>query len=211
MPLEYEYSYYNFNKEDIISKIKSLNYKFKGTYLFRVQTFIHPLKKNKTYIRVRDEGHRITMTHKLLSDNDFDDETEVNVNDFDSAVELLLNIGCIKNYYYEKIREIWVNENIEVIFDTNPGNIEKMEVESTNIQDLNVIIKILELDNKMKDDSNKYLDMFGIEIPKNIDLKFNSVQKDLLPYVKRNEKEFKELVVKQVQKYNQLIKSLNKN
>jgi hypothetical protein len=86
-----------------------------------------------------------------------------------------------------------------------------MEVESTNIQDLNVIIKILELDNKMKDDSNKYLDMFGIEIPKNIDLKFNSVQKDLLPYVKRNEKEFKELVVKQVQKYNQLIKSLNKN
>jgi adenylate cyclase class IV len=205
MPLEYEYSFYNYNKEHIISKIKSLNYELKGTYLFRVQTFIHPSNKENTYIRVRDEGHRITMTHKLLSINNFDDETEVNVNDFDSAVQLLINIGCIKKYYYEKIREIWVNENVEVIFDTNPGNIEKMEVEATNTADLNIIIKVLGLDYNLKDDSNKYLDMFGIEIPKNIDLKFKTVEKDLLPYVKKNKKDFKELIEKQVRKYNSLI------
>ena len=206
MPLEYEYSFYDFDKKNIVSKIKSMNFKHKGTYLFRVQIFIHPLNKEKTYIRVRDEGHRITLTHKLLSDTNFEDETEVNVDNFDTTVELLLKLGCTKKYYYEKIREIWFHKNGEVVFDTNPGNIERMEVEATSKKDLNAILKSLELDSKMHDKQDKYLELFGIIIPKNIDLQFKTLKKDLLPHVKKNKKEFIELAASQLKKYNKLIK-----
>jgi predicted adenylyl cyclase CyaB len=206
MPLEYEYSFYNFNKKDILTKIKSLNFKHKGTYLFKVQLFVHPHNSKNTYIRVRDEGHRITMTYKLLSDSSFSDETEIIIDDFDSAVKLLENLGCVKKYYYEKIREIWNNKTVEIVFDTNPGNINRMEVEANSKKELNSIIKLLNLSNSMHDHTNKYLDLFGIVIPKNMNLKFQTVKKDLLPLVKKNKKEFIELVDKQLKQYKKLKK-----
>ena len=43
MPQEFEYAFFNFTKKDIISKTKELN---------------------GTYIRVRDEGFRTTITYK---------------------------------------------------------------------------------------------------------------------------------------------------
>jgi predicted adenylyl cyclase CyaB len=208
MPLEYEYSFYNFNKKDIITKIKKLGFKCKGSFLFKVQVFYHPIEKdkNKHYIRVRDEGHRITFTHKFTSEGNFEDETEVNIDNFDSAVKLLENIGCTKKYYYEKIREIWYYKDTEVVFDTNPGNIERMEVEAKSKKELNLILKELELSSKMHDATDKYLDLFGIVIPKSIDLKFNSVKKYLLPLVTKNKKEFIELLNEQAKRYKKLFK-----
>ena len=206
MPLEYEHSFYDFTKKDVVDKIKKHGFKHKGTFLFKVQTFIHPLEVKKTYIRVRDEGHRITMTYKLLSEGNFDEETEVNVDNFDSAVKLLENVGCKKKYYYEKIREIWDHKDVEIVFDTNPGNPDRMEVEAKTLNELNKILKELGLNSKMHDDSNKYLEIFGIEIPKNLDLKFSTVKKDLLPQVKKNKKEFVDLVADQLKQYKKVVK-----
>ena len=211
MPLEYEYSFYDFNKKDILTKIKTMGFKCKGIFLFKVQTFNHPLflmnkDKDKHYIRVRDEGHRITMTHKFTSDGNFEDETEVNVDNFEAAVKILENTGCTKKYYYEKIREIWFNKDTEIVFDTNPGNIDRMEVEANSKKELKSTLKAMDLTSKMHDKSSKYFEIFGIIIPKNIDLKFTSVKKSLLPYVKKNKKEFVELVNEQVKKYKKLLK-----
>ena len=101
---------------DIISKIKEMNGKHKGTYLFRVQVFIHPLEASGTYIRVRDEGFRTTMTYKLKDPKSkFENEEEIQINDFDAAVNILLGVGCKKKYYYEKIREIWTIKNTEIV------------------------------------------------------------------------------------------------
>tara|TARA_B100001248_G_C27359586_1_gene445674 strand:- start:279 stop:938 length:660 start_codon:yes stop_codon:yes gene_type:complete len=204
MPLEYEHSFYNFNKDEIISKIKKNGFNLKGSFLFKVQIFKHPLNTEKTYIRVRDEGHRITLTFKLLSEKGFDNEMEVNVDNFDSTVNILEKLGCSKKYYYEKIREIWEKDHTEIVFDTNPGNPERMEVESTTKDDLNKILKILNLNSSMHDDSNKYMELFGIEIPKDIDLKFSSLEKDLVPHVKKNKELFLKLVKEQVKKYKNL-------
>ena len=49
--------------------------------------FIHPLETPGTYIRVRDEGFRTTITYKFKdSKSKFEDEEEVEINDFDSGV-----------------------------------------------------------------------------------------------------------------------------
>jgi hypothetical protein len=77
-----------------------------------------------------------------------------------------------------------------------------MEVESKTKSEMTEMIKYFGL--KIEDRSERYLDLFGIVIPKSIDLKFNSVKKYLLPLVTKNKKEFVELVNEQVKRYKKL-------
>jgi predicted adenylyl cyclase CyaB len=206
MPKEYEYAFFDFKKNDIISKIKEMNGKHKGTYLFKVQMFIHPLETPGTYIRVRDEGFRTTMTYKFKdSKSKFDNEEEVNINDFDSGVNILLGIGCKKKYYMEKIREIWQVKNTEIIFDTDPGIDDKLEIESKTKTELNKMVKYFGL--KLEDKQDRYMNLFGIVIPKTIDLKFQNVKKELLKCVKKDKEKFIELVDYQLKKYKKLMKN----
>jgi adenylate cyclase class IV len=206
MPLEYEYAFYNFNKNEIISNIKKLKAKLKGIYLFRIQVFIHPLEKEGTYIRVRDEGYKTTLTYKFQKPTDkFAEENEIIINNFDEAVNILLGLGCKKKFYYEKIREIWTIDNSEIVFDTNPGVIDRMEIESKTKKELNKLIKYLNLDIQKFQD--KYFELFGIVIPKAVDLTFQNCKKTLLKYVKKNKSDFIDLVDSQIIKYNKLKKN----
>ena len=129
MPKEYEYRFNNYNKKEIITKLKELGAKYFGTFKFRVMVFTDSINSEK-YIRVRDEGHRVTMTVKNNLTDKFPVENEVIINDFDEGVNILLAVGCKKKYYYEKYREIWNLKNSEIIFDMNPGIPELMYVES---------------------------------------------------------------------------------
>lgn len=105
MPLEYEYRYFGLNKKDIIKKIRENGGKKKGVYLFKVMVMIHPLEKSDTYIRVRDEGYRITMTYKSTSKTQFQDEHEVIIDDFESGCNILFGIGCKKNIIMKKLEK----------------------------------------------------------------------------------------------------------
>jgi len=206
MPKEYEYAFFDFKKNDIISKIKEMNGKLKGVYLFKVQMFIHPLETPGTYIRVRDEGFRTTITYKFKdSKSKFEDEEEVNINDFDSGVNILLGIGCKKKYYMEKIREIWQVKNTEIVFDTDPGVDDRLEVESKTKTELNKMVKYFGL--KLEDKQDRYMNLFGIVIPKTIDLKFQNVKKELLKCVMKDKEKFIQLVDYQLKKYKKLMKN----
>jgi adenylate cyclase class 2 len=204
MPLEYEYRYKKFDKEKIVNKLKELGGVHHGTWLFRVQVFIHPLEQPGTYIRVRDEGHRITLTFKSNLDKQFVNENEVIINDFDQGCAILLGIGCKKKYYYEKIRDIWHLTNTEICWDTNPGRPDIMEIESTSKAQLNKVVKLLNMESDSHDDftdSNLYTDTFGITMPKSIDLSFLTVKKDLGKYCTKNKDKFIKLVDEQKKLY----------
>lgn len=155
MPKEYEYVFQNFDKDKIINKLKKLGGVYKGTFLFRVQQFDPPPHIVLPYnIRVRDEEYRTTMTIKIPTE-DFDDEWEVIIDDFDDGVQFLLNLGFTKQRYYEKVREIYHirgrfnfltqplwNEYTEIIFDTEEGFPEIMEIESKTFNQLQKMYKI---------------------------------------------------------------------
>jgi len=206
MPKEYEHAFFDFDKKDIISKIKEMKGTHKGTYLFRVQVLIHPLNTPNTYVRVRDEGFRTTMTYKLQEPNEkYPQEEEIVIDDFDNGVTLLLGLGCKKKYYYEKIREIWEVKNTEVVFDSNPGIDDRLEVESKTLKEMKDMIKKFNL--TVIDRPERYMDLFGITIPKTVDLTFKNVKKDLIKTVTKNKKEFIKLVNEQLKKYNKLIKN----
>jgi adenylate cyclase class IV len=204
MPKEYEYRFNSYDKKVIITKLKELGAKYFGTFKFRVMVFIDHLNSEK-YIRVRDEGHRITMTVKNNLTDKFPEENEIIISDFDEGVKILLAIGCKKKYNYEKYREIWNLKNSEIIFDMNPGIPELMEVESTKKKELDDLCKKLELNikNYQGYSNNKiYMDLFGIVIPKTIDLTFSNISKVLTPT--KNKDEFIKLIKMQLAQFKKL-------
>lgn len=162
MPKEYEYTFQNFNKNKIIAKLKKLNGIYKGTFLFKVQQFYPPNGiPSNINIRVRDEGYRVTMTIKIPTE-DFDDEYEIIIDDFNNGINWLLSLGYTKMAYYEKVREIYYvkapnwnelnsrplwNEYSEIVFDTEVGFPEIMEIESPTFEELEKMVKIFGLHN----------------------------------------------------------------
>jgi len=212
MPLEYEYVFRNYNKKEVIKNIKKNDGYKVGHYIFKVMIFIHPLNKEGTYIRVRDEGHKITLTYKYQdSKTEFSNEDEITIDNFDTAVNILHGIGCKTKYYYEKLREIWNINNSEIVFDINPGMPERMEVESPTLKELDSLtnkLNILEFkaNNRETSISEK---LYGFKIPKNLTtLTFLNVKKHLLPLVTKNKSDFTNLINKQKKLY---LKILNSN
>lgn len=204
MPLEYEYVFRNYNKKKLIESIKKNGGYKVGHYIFKVMVFIHPLNKDGTYIRVRDEGHRITMTYKYFNKKNFADEHEINIDNFDAAVNILLGIGCKTKYYYEKLREIWNIKNSEIVFDINPGTPERMEVESPTLKELDSLTNKLDiLEYKLNGTETSISEeLYGFKIPKNLgSLTFLNVKKHLLPLVTKNKSDFIKLITKQKKLY----------
>ena len=209
MPLEYEYRYALYNKKDIINNIIENKGVKQGTYLFRVTVFKHPLSKPHTYIRVRDEGFKITMTYKEKTKDKFEEEQEIIIDNYETGINIMYALGCSKLYSYEKIREIWNIKDAEIVFDTNPGRVDIMEVESNTEKKLLNAIKKLKLQNTSHDDfvdADLYMNHFGIDLKNKIeDLSFTNI-KQLQKLVKKNMKEFKKLIDNQVKQYKKVKK-----
>ena len=213
MPIEYEYQFRNYDKSKLIKEMKQLGAKKKGDYLFRVNVFEHPNKIDDTYIRVRDEGFRITMTYKYQPLNKFADENEIIIDDFDEAITILNNLGCKTKYYYEKIREIWNLDNCEVVFDTIPCNPEIMEIEAVKKRDLTRLIKTLDLEKYRSQSYNNDVlkELFGFTIPKlEKEITFTNSKKLLGKLVTKNKPLFNQIVNEQKEKYKELKAKLRK-
>uniref|UniRef100_A0A6C0I2A3 CYTH domain-containing protein n=1 Tax=viral metagenome TaxID=1070528 RepID=A0A6C0I2A3_9ZZZZ len=224
MPKEYEYEFYDYNKSKVIAKIKELKGIYKGTFLFRVQQFKLPTSllsetfqgkdrqddNKKAYIRVRDEGFKITMTIKIPTSDGFAEETEIVIDNFENGVDMILLLGCIKTVYYEKVREIYDIGNTEIIFDMNPGYPEFMEIESKTLAQLNKMVKIFGLTVVPESEQkNLFVELFGIDMEKfgKFDnVTFTNVKKLVAPLVTKNIKQFNKLTDDHLKKYKSLFK-----
>ena len=60
--------------------------------LFHI-AYYHPSKKNKSFIRLRNEGDKVTLTYKI-HDKKFPIEHEIVVNNFNEAHKILTLLGC---------------------------------------------------------------------------------------------------------------------
>jgi len=79
-----------------------------------------------------------------------------------------------------------------------------MEVESKTLKEMKEMIKYFDL--KIIERPERYSDLFGIVIPKSMDLTFANVKKDLIKHVKKNKEVFITLVDNQLKKYKTLMK-----
>ncbi len=125
METEYEATFENVNKDEIREKLKNVGgVLLRPEYLQKRIPFDLPEGyegKNK-FVRVRDEGDKVTMSFKEFLGDKIEDQKEICivVDNFDHTVELLEKIGCKRKSYQESKRELWKLEDVEIMIDEWP-------------------------------------------------------------------------------------------
>ena len=80
------------------------------------------LQHANSYIRVRDEGDKITTSYKQTDSRSVDGvkEIELVISDIDAMVEIYSKLGLTIQSYQETYRESWHLNDVEVEFDEWP-------------------------------------------------------------------------------------------
>lgn len=126
MQIEYEATFSDIDKDEIRGRLKSVGAELvKPEFMQKRRNFNLP-KGNEIeggWLRVRDEGDKITMSLKVVAKNEaIDDQKEIClvVDNFEKAQEFLSAIGCTKKAYQESMREIWMLDGVEICIDEWP-------------------------------------------------------------------------------------------
>jgi len=96
------------------------------------------LEKTGGWVRVRNEGDKITLSYKQLSDRTVlgTKEVSVVVDDFNATCHLLEAIGMKSNSFQETKRESWKLGGVEVELDTWPWIPSFIEIEAPSEKEL---------------------------------------------------------------------------
>ena len=159
---EKEVKFLNINPEGIEKKLKKIGAKKIFKKLYKRRVFDYPdLRFNKlgAYIRLRDEGDKITLTfkqrigaktHDGTTNDEGMEEVEINVSDFGKTNEFLRKIGLEEKFYEENERIRYQLNDIEFDIDSWPLLEPYLEIEAPSWQKIERAIKLLELDPKDK-------------------------------------------------------------
>lgn len=106
------------------------------------------LQKISAWVRVRDEGNRVTLSYKQLIDRSLQGTKEVNVTvtDFEDTCNFLESIGMKQKSYQVTKRESWLLDNVEIEIDTWPWIPQYVELEGKFEEKVKSIASKLRLD-----------------------------------------------------------------
>jgi adenylate cyclase class 2 len=179
--------------------------------LYKVYTY-NCISNEKLYVRLRDEGFRITFTVKVKStdiNNMFDDEYEVIINDMEIANNMLQLLGCSMKHKVEKLRETFDFSNAQIIFDYYPGLPPYFEIEAQNEEILNDYLKKFNLDKNDHVTYDIYTKYYGLDSNRKIkgDLTFDTIYDKYINSITKNKSKFEKILQKQltyISKINQM-------
>jgi adenylate cyclase, class 2 len=119
--------------------------------LMRRKVFDYPdgrLEHIGGWVRVRDEGDKITMSYKQLSDRTLHGTKEITltVSDYQQACLFLESIGLNVTSYQETKRESWTLKGVEIELDTWPWIPSFVEFEAKDEILLKTVVAQLDLD-----------------------------------------------------------------
>lgn len=141
MKTEIEAKFCHVDIDDVRAKLEKLGAHLElPMRMMRRYTFDNSfMKKGKdAFVRVRDEGDKVTMTYKQFDELSLHGakEIEITVNDFDDASALLLQIGAgeERHSYQESKRETWQLGDVEVVIDEWPWLKPYIEVEGPSAE-----------------------------------------------------------------------------
>lgn len=128
MTVEYEATFININKEKIREKLISAQAKLiEKELLQKRDVFNLPDSDANSWIRVRQEGNKITMSLKMFvggrkGRDNIESQREIclNVDSYQNALDILKKIGCKWKSYQETKRETWKLDEAEITIDTWP-------------------------------------------------------------------------------------------
>src|SRR4051812_1729862 len=111
MPIEYEAKFCPVEIDDVRQRLTKVEAILERPE-YEQRRFVFDLRdstpEHRSFIRVRDEGDKITLTFKTFAGAKIHDqkELEVTVDDFDTAVEIVKAMGLIPAAYEESRREL---------------------------------------------------------------------------------------------------------
>lgn len=145
--IEHELKFTDIDLEPLRQRIIALGGKqLRPRHLLRRRTFDIPGASRGTFIRVRDEGDRITLTLKACQQNGEVRELEECVESFSVTATLLEQMGMCPATYEENYRETYVLEQALITVDTWPGLAPFVEVEAPSASQLTLACQHLQLD-----------------------------------------------------------------
>lgn len=144
MNIEYEATFVNIDKDDIRRRLLEAGASLiKKDFLQKRIVFNLPKGNNikGAWLRVRDEGDKITMSLKIVDGNQIQDQKEAQlvVDSFEEAKVFLLGIGCEEKAYQESRRELWKINNVEITIDEWPFLEPFVEVEAKSEEEVKIV------------------------------------------------------------------------
>lgn len=155
---EIEVKFINIDVSKVEAKLREIGATKEFDRIYRRKVYDYPdlrLNAQHSWVRVRDEGDKITFGFKQRtgatgsdgSSNDGGmDEVEVEVSDFEKTALLLEKIGLKRKFYEENRRVRWVKGDIEFDIDTWPLLDPYLKIEAKSWEQIDQAIKLLGLD-----------------------------------------------------------------
>ncbi len=151
MYTEFEATFTDISKDEAREKLKKAGAKLvREEYLQKRCVFnlpkSHEIKGG--WLRVRDEGDKITMSLKIVDGDKIENqkETQLVIDNFENAVNLFESIGCIKKAYQESKRELWKLKDVEITIDELPFLEPFVEIEGKSEEEVKEVAQKLGLD-----------------------------------------------------------------
>lgn len=106
------------------------------------------LQSADSYIRVRDEGGKVTLTYKKFDSLSVDGAKEISVvvDDYEATCHLLTAIGLEARATQESKRETWELNEVEIVLDEWPWLKPYIEIEGPDEQSIRRVAQQLGLD-----------------------------------------------------------------
>lgn len=216
MVLEIEAQFININIKKIIKKIKENNGKcIHKPILFRRYMFSLFDPSKKGYMRIRDEGDGVRMTTKVYeTGSKYANEAEIKLDcTLEEGRDFLIASGYKIKAYYETMREKWILDNAEVVFDTIPGIPTYMEIEASTEAKLQKIADKLDIDFNSAVIGGAHIQLFTNcydmkreDIERLPSLTFENINNEIKDYIKKN----KQLLSKIKKEQMLIVKKLKK-
>lgn len=107
--------------------------------LMRRLVFNWPQHKEDSFVRVRDEGDKVTLTYKKLQGSQEVEKLETTVGDYETAVAILQKMGAFVKSRQESKREVWQLDEATIMFDEWPWLKPFIEIKAKNKETANEV------------------------------------------------------------------------
>lgn len=188
---EFEIKFLDINPEEIEAKLKSIGAQKVGEYFYRRRVFDYEdfrLNSQGSWLRLRDEGERTTLTFKqrlgiksndVSTNDDGMEEVEIVVDDFDKTAQILLKTGLIEKHYLENKRVRWQKDGVIFDIDFYPRLNPYLEIESDSWEKVEQAISWLGLNPEEKKifSANQIYKTIGINVNDYVRITFEELVK----------------------------------
>ena len=153
MKIEYEATFLNIDKQEMRERLRKIKGKLIRPEFLQKRIVFNLPKGNEIkggWVRVRDEGDKITMSLKVVDGIGIESQKEIclKIDSLEKAEEFLTILGCQKKAYQESKRELWKIAGAEVTIDEWPFLEPFVEIEGDSEESVKNIAEKLGFDYK---------------------------------------------------------------